>query len=835
MITVFNNVFHNVSWNVLHLNVQRYWFYDHNIGSVEIDHNTFTNSCGIIINTKTVDETSFSNNIMKDSICNQEVKCFMTITSSGHTVSTYNRKYELSTNLFENLHSGSCIVQLLDFETPLIKGTFIYNQLINSKAIDGVILANAFNADIVENILDNPASTVDVYTSLQGDSSLNVTKNWWGGFDDAHIFSRIIDQRRVPSFVLFNLTPTLTSREMDCNSVNNCSNRGNCVRNNTCRCTTGWTGAQCTDYYCLGANNCYGNGICIGPNECNCNFGWSGKFCNHASCINVNDCSGHGFCIRPETCMCAVSFTGSNCSSCQPLHWGPECRPCPDCKHGLCNLSTGLCVCDTDNWAGALCDKCSDAFYGPDCLPLVTVLDVIPHEGLDKGGNTVHAWGQNFPESTSYSCKFGNIISNGTWKAWDHVICVAPKHPEGVVTVEISPDGVQFTNNKIFYHFYASCPPESCGRGFNPPHGVCIFGACSCILPWHGDNCTKELLRPLIAPAPVSQIANEFEDYTLQLGLTQGDLPIQWVLLEGKNELSLDEITGFVSWKSIPANINPYVVKVHVSNAIGQDTVTWNISVPISYIPFVNATDPTGILSYPRPVQISGYINFTANKRMVPVVVVVTDARSGRQTLLNALSSQGEPNFFATTYYPQPDDSGLFNVIARHPGSSSILGSQISWFLLGMQCMPSSVNVDETIRSPVGTVTVYNISALLNVGENNIYNISIKVVGIVDTFIRRNGDADTPIAEIAVLNPRVQVHFDLVIRNASPLYGTIYIVFETDKGTTTRLKIDIRLSIQTPVLSILPNSISENIVPGTQRFFNIVIKNMVTLQQQMLI
>ena len=65
--------------------------------------------------------------------------------------------------------------------------------------------------------------------------------------------------------------------------------------------------------------------------------------------------------------------------------------------------------------------------------------------------------------------------------------------------------------------------------------------------------------------------------------------------------------------------------------------------------------------------------------------------------------------------------------IARHPGSSSDLGPQIYWSVLGMQCMPSSVNVDETILSPDGTVTVYNISALLNVGEHNINNISIKV------------------------------------------------------------------------------------------------------------
>ena len=115
-------------------------------------------------------------------------------------------------------------------------------------------------------------------------------------------------------------------------------------------------------------------------------------------------------------------------------------------------IPTGLCVCDTDNWTGVLCDKCSKAFYGPKCLPLVTVLDVVPRQGIDNGGNTVHVWGHNFQENSSYICKFGNVISNGTWKAWDHVVCVAPKYPEGVVTVEISPDGVLFTNNKVKWY-----------------------------------------------------------------------------------------------------------------------------------------------------------------------------------------------------------------------------------------------------------------------------------------------------------------------------------------------------------------------------------------------
>lgn len=110
-----------------------------------------------------------------------------------------------------------------------------------------------------------------------------------------------------------------------------------------------------------------------------------------------------------------------------------------------------MCDCIGVNWSGDLCDKCSETFYGPDCLPLIMALQVVPNQGSDKGGTVVHVWGHNFPDLIGhiYICKFGSEKVNGTWKAWNHVTCSAPQHEEGSVFLEVSPNGTDFTNNKV--------------------------------------------------------------------------------------------------------------------------------------------------------------------------------------------------------------------------------------------------------------------------------------------------------------------------------------------------------------------------------------------------
>ena len=171
------------------------------------------------------------------------------------------------------------------------------------------------------------------------------------------------------------------------------------------------------------------------------------------------------------------------------------------------------------------------------------------------GGTLIHVWGHNFPESpgnSQYTCKFRSVVVNATREAWNHVTCRAPQHVAYDVTLEVSPDGVEYTNNdvriyqlfmcgcilprsdnkihqdvirkstllQLTFTFYATCPENSCGRDLDPPRGQCRFGGCSCYWPWTGDYCTVGLLTPVVETPADKQVA-EGSAYEHQLVLTQ--------------------------------------------------------------------------------------------------------------------------------------------------------------------------------------------------------------------------------------------------------------------------------------------------------------------------
>ena len=73
---------------------------------------------------------------------------------------------------------------------------------------------------------------------------------------------------------------------------------------------------------------------------------------------------------------------------------------------------------------------------------------------------------------------------------------------------------------QLTFTFYATCPANSCGRELHPPRGQCLFGGCSCNLPWTGNDCAVELLAPVVE-TPVDVQVAEGSAYEHQLVLTQ--------------------------------------------------------------------------------------------------------------------------------------------------------------------------------------------------------------------------------------------------------------------------------------------------------------------------
>ena len=87
--------------------------------------------------------------------------------------------------------------------------------------------------------------------------------------------------------------------------------------------------------------------------------------------------------------------------------------------------------------------------------------------------------------------------------------------------------------------------------------------------------------------------------------------------------MSVNAITGLVEWQYAAASAVQYDIRVTATNLIGSHTVTWNIMVPRSYSVETSDVEPSGILSIPKPVTISGVVMFAngSSPRVVPVDV----------------------------------------------------------------------------------------------------------------------------------------------------------------------------------------------------------------------
>jgi hypothetical protein len=83
--------------------------------------------------------------------------------------------------------------------------------------------------------------------------------------------------------------------------VRGCYNNGTCIAPNTCECSIGWSGFDCTTPICT--QTCQHNGNCTAPDTCTCQQGWEGFDCSIPLCSQ--ECNNGGTCIAPDTCECS--------------------------------------------------------------------------------------------------------------------------------------------------------------------------------------------------------------------------------------------------------------------------------------------------------------------------------------------------------------------------------------------------------------------------------------------------------------------------------------------------------------------------------------------------
>ncbi|XP_048258951.1 uncharacterized protein LOC124124111 isoform X2 [Haliotis rufescens] len=786
---------------------------------VIMSSNTFRGHSTVAIVT-----TGFSEVLVTDNKANNATsysKCLFEIDLKKGSWSSQTLALSVRSNLISHV-SGLCAFSLSAFK--ISSGSFLFNQISQSTFTEGTLILHLENYTLSENIFDNPSSDYELKVTKLGSGYINATYNWWGTTDEVLVQDKIVERSADPRLLNVIHLPISVNQAFDCSQVSNCSGKGECVRPNGCSCFSGWKGADCTEFDCSDLSECNG-GRCVGPNLCECADGWTGNACAVATCYLTNNCSGRGFCGEPDKCTCLSQYRGKSCESCAPNTWGRNCAPCPKCLHGSCDTQTGTCICESSNWTGNLCAQCSETFYGPDCLPLPTVLSVSPDAGPDVGGTPVHIRGHNFKFSntSNYKCKFGAATVAATRISRQHLTCTSPKLSQRTVHVEISSDGVHFTSNKVSYTFVVQCPTTACGSTDSPPHGQCLFGQCTCTLPWTGDSCSVEAEPPVVSAINDSQLT-EGQTYKQMMSLVQGSHTIRWKLISSPLGMTIDQDTGNITWISANGRSTPYVIKVRAQNIVGHDDVQWLLSIPLSYSAVVDSLTPSGTLAYPTQILISGHLDVSGSTWNLTSAVIKVQIRNKELTRdLETHAEDTSPFLFDVIYYPQPDDSGEFSVSARHPADTEFL-EQKKWRVQSMICDPKVVSLTAYLDTP--TATFPAVANLTNNGFGSLDNISATIQSYsysVDSAWVYFGEQRT--SNITVLPSLSSVPFDIIIEQKLPLQTELYVVVRSVRGTRTVLRVQLNLKIRRPLLKLSPSNIKIAAARGKQTIININVTN----------
>lgn len=176
-----------------------------------------------------------------------------------------------------------------------------------------------------------------------------------------------------------------------------------CDDNGHCTCKSNFMGIKCDKC----APNRFNPPLC---EECNCDpKGVADNFFQRGGCATA----------RPgELCTCKEKVTGRTCNQCKPLYWDLQkwrtdgCEAC-DCFRpgtiggiGVCDLTSGQCVCKPAVGGSRKCDACKEGFFrlaGHNMLGCDSC-------DCDLGG-TAHVAGETpgCKEDGQCSCRYGMI------------------------------------------------------------------------------------------------------------------------------------------------------------------------------------------------------------------------------------------------------------------------------------------------------------------------------------------------------------------------------------------------------------------------------------------
>ena len=113
-------------------------------------------------------------------------------------------------------------------------------------------------------------------------------------------------------------------------------------------------------------------------------------------------------------------------------------------------------------------------------------------------------------------------------------------------------------------------------------NGVCNNGICSCFPNYIGLYCQQETFPPIINKNQfINGInINENENFTMNISLLSGSIPIYFFLSDGLHTTNgLKIMNNQLIWINAIANNYPYNVQINVVNDYGIDNVLFQLSV----------------------------------------------------------------------------------------------------------------------------------------------------------------------------------------------------------------------------------------------------------------
>ena len=107
--------------------------------------------------------------------------------------------------------------------------------------------------------------------------------------------------------------------------------------------------------------------------------------------------------------------------------------------------------------------------------PQSRVSYISPANGPAAGGTVLVVAGSSFAATRQLRCRFGEVIVPAVRASSEFINCTTPQHMAGVVGIEVSDNGVDFSSDSSFFLFQNTVSVQSIAPGLIPINSTVAF------------------------------------------------------------------------------------------------------------------------------------------------------------------------------------------------------------------------------------------------------------------------------------------------------------------------------------------------------------------------